>query len=84
MKEKYESVIKIKDLTLASLLITLGFPLLSIDNRKENETGILFGRTNSLNTAIDNYHRGILLIEPKKYWTKSKELKGRLDLLKTK
>lgn len=82
MNEKYKSVIEFEDLNLVSCLSLLDFPILSINSRKYPQFGFIFGKTESLEKTVKDFFNGDLLVEPKSYWSKIRELKSRIKSIK--
>ncbi len=82
MKEEYKSAIEYEDLNLVSCLVLLDFPILSINSKKYPQVGFIFGKTEKLDKAVEDFFGGALLIEPKSYWSKIRELKSRIKSIK--
>ena len=82
MQEKYESVVEYEDLNLVSCLSLLEFPILKINSQKYPQVSFLFGKTKKLEEVVENFFNGSLLIEPKSYWAKIRELKSRIKSIK--
>ena len=72
-----------RDLYLASVLVTLKFPVLSIDvqmeGRRQTPVGYFtFERTQDLINAESRYMRDELLVEPKLFVSNMKNLKAQV------
>lgn len=82
MEEKYRSAVEYEDLNLVSCLVLLDFPILSIDTRKYPQVSFIFGKTERLEKTVKEFFEGSLLVEPKSYWSKIRELKSRIKSIK--
>jgi len=82
MQENYKNVVEFEDLNLVSCLVLLGFNILSIDSKKYPQVSFVFGKTKKLEETVENFFNGSLLVEPKKYWAKIRELKSRIKSIK--
>lgn len=67
------------DLGLAAALTAVGRPVDKITITKERRGAFNFAEDDSLEFDIDDYWQGRMLIEPKTYQTKIKELKTRVN-----
>ncbi len=82
MKEEYDRMISLEDMNLVCTLSVMGFYIESIDSRNYPQVSFLFFKTRMLEKAVDDFYKGILLIEPKSLWAKSRELKSRIKSIK--
>ena len=74
----------ISEFPLVVCLICLDFKVEDQNNDLKNSGRIefLFKKTEKLNRAISDYWNGDLLIDPKKFWSISRELKSRIRSIK--
>ena len=70
--------LKIQDLHLAVTLLTLKYLLIDLDKSAPNKTQFVFKRTESIDTAIQNYWNNRLEVNPLEYANNLKALKTRL------
>ena len=82
MEDTYKSTIEYEDLNLISCLVLLDFPILSVNTRKYPQVGFIFGKTEMLERTVQKFFEGSLLVEPKNYWSKIRELKSRIKSIK--
>lgn len=83
MKEDYNSVVAYSDMNLVCTLSVMGFSIESVDNRNYPQVSFLFYKTKMLEKAVDDFYKGVLLVEPKTLWAKSRELKSMINQLKS-
>jgi hypothetical protein len=78
-KKYINNQIEVSDLALASSLQHLGFPVTSIsrDPREHPKVSFVFESSDELNNVIQKYWQGHLNVEPKSFWSISRELKSR-------
>ncbi len=82
MEENYNNVIEFEDLNLVSCLSLLGFPILTVDSRKYPQVSFIFSKTKELEETVESFFNGSLVVEPKSYWAKIRELKSRIKSIK--
>jgi hypothetical protein len=78
-----ETKFSTRDISLASTLVTLNFPLLSVDYQIEGERGVPVGYFNfeespELIEAEKRYWQGKLAVDPKSFVTNWKGLKAQV------
>lgn len=80
--DEYNSVIAFEDMNLVCTLSVMGFSIESVDSRNYPQVSFLFFKTKMLEKAVDDFYKGVLLLEPKTLWAKSRELKARIRSIK--
>lgn len=83
MDDEYNSIIAFEDMNLVCTLSVLGFVIESVDNRSYPQVSFIFLKTKKLEKAVDDFYKGLLLVEPKNLWAKSRELKSRIKSIKS-
>jgi hypothetical protein len=81
-EEYYDTVISFEDMNLVCTLSVMGFSIESIDNRNYPQVGFLFYKTKKLEKAVDEFYKGSVLVEPKMFWAKFREIKSRIKSIK--
>jgi hypothetical protein len=74
---KENDVYRCADLALATVL-ALHFPIEGIDKESPRKAQFLFLRTQELEEAVEGYWKGILQVEPQKFFNQLKAIKARL------
>lgn len=80
---EYNSVIAFEDMNLVCTLSVMGFSIESVDSRNYPQVSFLFFKTKMLDKAVEDFYKGLLLVEPKTLWAKSRELKSRIKAIKS-
>lgn len=88
-KNRYEFIdnkdyINFSEFPLVVSLLSLGFEI-EANNQDPKNTGRIefaFKKTEAIGIAITKYWNGNLLIEPKRFWNISRELKSRIRSLR--
>ncbi len=77
---KVENQTELTDISLASCLVVLGFPIIAFNRDPKDfpKVGMVFKKTKELEQMVQNYWNGTLLVEPKTFWNTSRELKSRI------
>ena len=80
MKNVLETTIVFTEFPLAITLMCLNYPLLSIESNKNDpqRLGFVFEKNVAIERLIKAYWGSNLLIEPKKFWNMSREIKSRI------
>lgn len=76
--------VNISEFPILVCLTILDFKIIRFNNDPRNLGRIegVFEETEKLNEVINDYWNGDLLIDPKKFWSASRELKSRLRSIK--
>jgi len=76
--------VNISEFALVICLICFDFKIEAYDNDPKNAGRVefVFEKTERLSRFINDYWNGDLVIDPKKFWGKSRELKSRLRSIK--
>lgn len=72
--------ITLYEFPLAITLICLNFSLETLERepKSNQKVGFVFLKSLELEKAISDYWKGDLMVEPKLFWSKSRELKSRI------
>lgn len=86
-ENEYQNVknqVNISEFPILVCLTILDFKIIAFNNDPKNRSRIefVFEKTEKLNKAVNDYWNGDLLIEPKKFWSTSRELKSRIRSIK--
>jgi hypothetical protein len=75
-----EKYVEFSDLALCSVLQYLDFPIVATNRDPKDfpKVKFVFRKSNKLDTTVDQYWSGELLVEPKGFWNVSRELKSRI------
>lgn len=79
-----ENFISLSEFPLVVSLMSLGFEdeATNQDPKNAGRIEFVFKKTEAIKIAITKYWNGDLLIEPKKFWSISRELKSRIRSLR--
>lgn len=83
MDDEHKNIIAFEDMNLVCTLSVIGFSIESVDNRNYPQVSFLFYKTKMLEKAVEDFYKGLLLVEPKTLWAKSRELKSRIKSIKS-
>ena len=78
MEKKELPLIKTTDLNLASTLLSIGFEILTIDNRNPKRANFYFKKTPLLLQKIESYWNRELKVSPLDIFNSRKEILGRV------
>ncbi len=72
--------LELSDMGLIATMQYLEFPIVAVNrNPKEHpKVGFVFSKTPELDNAISQYWQGLILVDPKNYWSIVRELKSRI------
>lgn len=81
--EIQETRIKVSDLGLATLLVTLHFEVVGMEREDEKRVNFLFAYAEGIESAISNYWSGVsVFLSAQKLFSNHKVLKNRLYAFK--
>lgn len=72
------SMVSIRDLGLASALVTAGFEIEDTNRNTDGRTVFIFRETVPLNEAVDGYYADKLHVKARKFFDNIKMLKSRI------
>lgn len=72
------SLYKSTDFSICSVLVYFGHLLNSVDKSDRNRCVFFIRKTADTGKVIENFHNGLILVEPKKFSAIQKEIKGRI------
>lgn len=79
MRMKQEKdLYRVSDLALASTLLCLGYKLWATDKIDQRRVSFVFERNASLDTTLESYWTGQILVEPMAFFSAVKQAKNRL------
>ncbi len=74
--------IMLSEFPLAVTLTALGFLPVSLDESDSQKVNFVFEKNDAVQKLIEGYWNGNLLVEPKRFWNVSRELKSRIRSVK--
>lgn len=77
-EENRSSSFETSDLPLVITLVTLGFYSIRLDVSDPARVVFQFPKEEKLQTTIDEFWAGKLVVEPKTFWNNQRELKARI------
>jgi|GEM_PF-3941086 len=77
---KNNDCIMLSDFNLCCTLVFLGFPVLTTykDKYDPERISFVFHKTNELTESMQKFWNGLLAVEPKRYWSITREMKARV------
>jgi|GEM_PF-608364 len=66
------------DLNLCSTMVYFGHILEAIDKSDPSRCVFIIERNETTDEIIENFHKGLVLVEPKRFCAVQKEIKGRI------
>ena len=73
-----EESVSFSEFPLVATLAYLGFKVAALDSDRDGKILFVFEKSVSLEKAIRSYWDGLTSVEPKRFWSLSRELKSRM------